>query len=86
MTVTNNRSLSTDGIITQHLFRKTMITMLFAELAGRVTAIIDGILAGGFLGESALAASGLGSLYYSVASIISGILMTGSTNLCTNAI
>lgn len=86
MAVANNRSLSTDGIITKHLFRKTMITMLFAELAGGVTAIIDGILAGGFLGESALAASGLGSPYYSVASIISGILMTGSTNLCTNAI
>lgn len=43
MTVANNRSLSTDGIITKHLFRKTMITMLFAELAGGVTAIIDGI-------------------------------------------
>ncbi len=78
--------LSTDGVIIEGLFQKTMITMVVAELSSGATAIIDGILVGRFLGETALAVSGLGAPYYSVASIVSGILMVGSTNMCTKAI
>ncbi|MBR3391776.1 MAG: ATP-binding protein [Firmicutes bacterium] len=75
-----------DGAITRKLFRKTMLTMLIAELSGALTAIIDGILTGRYLGATGLAACGLGAPYYSIASIISGLLMVGSTNLCTKAI
>ena len=81
-----SNGLSSDGAITRRLFQKTMITMLVAELSGGATAIIDAILVGRYLGTTALAVSGLGSPYYSVASIVSGILMVGSTNLCTKAI
>ena len=84
--IKQKNSLSADGAITRSLFRKTMLTMLVAELSGGATAIIDGILTGRFLGTAALAVSGLGAPYYSVASIVSGILMVGSTNLCTRAI
>lgn len=80
----NNRE--PDGVIARSLFQKTMVTMLIAELSGAFTAIVDGIITGRFLGGSALAAAGLGAPYYSIASIISGILMVGCTNLCTNAI
>ena len=80
------KSNAADGVIVRTLFQKTMVTMLIAELSGALTAIIDGILTGRYLGGTALAACGLGAPYYSVASIISGILMVGSTNLCTNAI
>ena len=80
------RQLTADGAITRKLFQKTMITMLIAELSGGATAIIDGILTGRFLGSAALAVSGLGAPYYSIASIISGILMVCSTNLCTKAV
>ena len=80
------QKLSADGAITKSLFQKTMITMLIAELSGGATAIIDGILTGRYLGAAGLAVSGLGSPYYSIASIVSGILMVGSTNLCTRAI
>lgn len=89
MSMKRNRSKGsaiTDGAITKNLFQKTMLTMLVAELSGGTTAIIDGILTGRFLGAQALAVSGLGSPYYSVVSIVSGILMVGSTNLCTRAI
>ena len=75
-----------DGAIIRKLFRKTMLTMLIAELSGAVTAIIDGILTGRYLGATGLAACGLGAPYFSIASIISGILMVGSTNLCTKAL
>ena len=78
--------LPVDGAIARSLFRKALMTMLVAELANGATAIIDGILTGRFLGGTALAVSGLGSPYYSVASIVSGLLMVGCTNLCTKAI
>ncbi len=81
-----NKNSTTESAITRKLFQKAMLTMLVAELSGAVTAIIDGILTGSFLGSTALAACGLGAPYYSIASIISGILMVGCTNLCTRAI
>ncbi len=63
-----------------------MLTMLIAELSGAGTAIIDGIITGRFLGSTSLAAHGIGSPYFSIASIISGILMVGSTAMCTRSI
>lgn len=73
--------------ITAPLYRKAMLTMLIAELTASVTAIIDFMLAGRFLGGTALAAAGLGaSPYFSIASVISCLLMVGSTNRCTRAV
>ena len=63
-----------------------MLTMLIAELSGAGTAIIDGIITGRFLGSTSLAAHGIGSPYFSIASIISGILMVGCTAMCTRSI
>ncbi|MBO4836298.1 MAG: ATP-binding protein [Clostridia bacterium] len=78
--------ITPQSAITGKLFQKAMLTMLVAELSGAVTAMIDGALTGRYLGNTALAACGLGSPYYSIASVISGVLMVGSTGLCTNAI
>ena len=75
-----------DGVIARTLFQKTMLTMLIAELSSAFTAIADGVIIGQFLGPSALAASGLSSPYYSIAAIVSGLIMVGSTNLCTKAV
>lgn len=86
MKAKENHILSTDGVIAKRLFQRTMLTMFIAELSGGVTAIIDGVLVGRFLGAASLAVCGLGAPYFSIASIISGILMVGSTNLCTKAI
>ena len=72
--------------ITVKLFQNTMLTMLVAELSGAFTAIIDGIITGQFLGPVSLAAFGIGTPYFSIASIMSGILMVGSTAMCTRAI
>lgn len=75
-----------DDSITRKLFQSTMLTMLMAELSGAVTAIIDGAITGRFLGSTALAAFGIGTPYFSIASIVSGILMVGSTAMCTRAV
>ncbi len=74
------------GNITKKLFQSAMLTMLIAELSGAGTAIIDGIITGHYLGSTSLAAHGIGSPYFSIASIISGILMVGSTAMCTRSI
>lgn len=79
-------NLKSSGGITTVLFRRAMLTMLIAELSGAVTAVIDSMLTGRFLGGVALAAFGLGGPYFSVASIVSGVLMVGSTDRCTRAI
>lgn len=75
-----------DRAMTARLFQRTMITMVIAELTGALTALIDSVLTGRFLGETALAAFGLGGPYFSIASILSGVLTVGSTNLITKAI
>ncbi|MBO4383912.1 MAG: ATP-binding protein [Clostridia bacterium] len=72
--------------ITARLFQNAMLTMLVAELSGAFTAVIDGIITGQFLGPVSLAAFGIGTPYFSIASIVSGILMVGSTAMCTRAI
>lgn len=72
--------------ITIRLFQNAMLTMLVAELSGAFTAIIDGMVTGRWLGPGALAAFGVGTPYFSIASIISGILMVGCTAICTRAV
>ena len=76
---------SREQYITRKLFQNTMLTMLVAELSNAVAAVIDGVVTGAFLGPTSLAAYGIGGPYFSIASILSGILMVGSTMLCTRA-
>lgn len=83
MKISNNK---TESAIIRKLFASTVITMLITELTGSVSAVVDGIITGQFLGSTSLAASGLGAPYFSVACIISMMLMVGSTSRCTNAI
>lgn len=75
-----------EDALTVRLFQNTMLTMLTAELSGAFSAIIDGVITGQFLGSIGLAACGVGTPYFSIASIISGILMVGCTALCTRAV
>ena len=79
------KALRSDAIV-RSLFQRTMVTMVIAELSGALSAVIDGIITGHFLGPVELAAFGVGTPYYSIASIISGVLMIGCTAMCTNAV
>lgn len=67
--------------ITRKMFRGATIVLTVAELSGAATALIDGILTARFLGEHSLAAQGIASPYFSLACIISGILMVGCQNI-----
>ena len=79
-------SVALSRSMTSSQFQKTMVTMVIAELSGALTAIIDAILVGQYLGGASLAAVGLATPYFSIASIVSGMLMVGCSNLCTNAL
>ena len=81
-----SKSRNRGEALTVRLFQNTMLTMMTAELSGALSAIIDGIITGRFLGSDGLAACGVGAPYFSVASIISGILMVGCTAMCTRAV
>jgi Na+-driven multidrug efflux pump len=74
------------GFITKNIFQKTVITMMVAELAGAIQAVVDGIVVGRFIGQTGLAAFGVETPYFSISNIINGILVVGSTAMFTRAV
>ena len=80
-----SKTAKNDSII-RRLFQTTMITMMIAELSGALSSLIDGIITGFSLGQIELATVGVCLPYFSILSIISGILMIGCTAMCTSAI
>ena len=72
--------------ITKKMFFNTMIVLIIAELTGAFTCIIDGLITSRCLGNDAMAAFGIANSYFSVVSIISGILLVGCQSLCIGTI
>lgn len=60
--------------------------IILMELAGAVTYIIDGIVTSRFLGSTALAASGMTGICFTIVAIISGVLSAGTQQLCCNEV
>ena len=60
--------------------------IVLMELAGAVTYIIDGIITSRFLGSTALAASGMTGICFTILAIISGVFSAGTQQLCCNDI
>lgn len=81
-----NTKVAKNDTIIRKLFQTTMITMMIAELSGALSSVIDGLITGFSLGQIELAALGVCLPYYSILSIISGILMIGCSAMCTSAI
>lgn len=73
------------SFFTRKLFQRAVITMMIAELSNTVSAVVDSIITGRFLGETDLAAAGLGAPYYSIVAFIGGIMLVGCANMCTRA-
>lgn len=70
------------------IVRKLLINSAFGimlmEIAGAITYIIDGIVTSRFIGDTALAASGMTGLCFTILAIISGIISAGAQQLCCN--
>lgn len=70
------------------MVRKLLINSAFGimlmEIAGAITYIIDGIVTSRFIGDTALAASGMTGLCFTILAIISGIISAGAQQLCCN--
>ncbi len=75
-----------EAFMIRKLFRNAVLTMILAELFNALAAVIDGIVTGRALGATALAACGIGAPYFSVVSVISGVLMVGATAMSTRAV
>ena len=56
------------------------------EVAGSVANIIDGIITSHFLGSTALAASGMMGICFTVLAVISGVFSAGTQQICCNEI
>lgn len=74
------------SILLRQLFRSTFITMTLVELSNTVSCVVDGLVTGRLLGGEQMAAYGLAAPYFSIASIVSGILMVGGQNLCAKCL
>lgn len=78
-----NHPTNEDSILRSQIINAAFGIMLM-ELAGAVTYIIDGIITSRFLGSTALAASGMTGICFTVLAIISGVLSTGTQQICCN--
>lgn len=64
-------------IIIGKMLRNAAFGIILMEIAGAITYIIDGIMTSRFLGDIALAASGIASVSYTILAIISGVISAG---------
>ncbi len=81
--MSNQKRLSTAIIRKQ--FAGTFMVMTMVELANAVTALIDGLMTARLLGPTEMAADGLTQPYFTVATIISGMLMVSCQTICAKS-
>lgn len=74
------------NIIIGKMLRNAALGIILMEISGAVTYIIDGIMTSRFLGDSALAATGIASVSYTILAIISGIISAGGQKICCGEI
>lgn len=56
--------------------------IVLMEIAGAVTYILDGIFTSRFIGDTALAASGIASVSFTILAIVSGVISSGAQKIC----
>lgn len=74
------------NIIIGKMLRDAAFGIILMEIAGAITYIIDGIMTSRFLGDFALAASGIASVSYTILAIISGVISAGGQKICCSEI
>ena len=67
-------------------FFDTMAVMTMVELANALSSMVDGMMAGRLLGAVELAAFGIADPYYTIAAVISGVLMVSCQTMCARSI
>ena len=75
----------TSSVIYKQFFG-AMIVMTMMELAHAAATLVDGAMAGRLLGAKELAALGICTPYYSIAAVISGVLMTSCQTMCARSV
>lgn len=73
-------------LIVRKMFRNAVLGIIVAEISNAITTFIDATVTGRFLGETALAATSMAAICYTIAAIFSGILSGGSQKIATSKI
>jgi len=74
------------SVLLRQLFKSTFFTMFLVELSNTISCVVDGLVTSRLLGGIQMAAYGMAAPYFSIASIISGILMVGGQTMCAKCI
>ena len=75
--------MRSDKKLLQKIFNSSLGTIILSELAFSVCSVIDGILSGQYLGDTALAAIGICAPFPSILAVFSGILSAGCQARCS---
>lgn len=75
-----------DNSILRSQIKSAAFGIVLMELAGAITYIIDGIITSRFLGSTALAASGMTGICFTILAIISGVLSSGAQQICCSEV
>ncbi len=72
------------------IIRKMLVSSAFgivlAEVSGAATNVIDGVVTSRFLGSTALAATGMGNICYTILAVLSGILAGGAQSVASKKV
>ena len=84
MEVTKTNKSQPEGEIIRRLFHRTVGGVMLSATAATVSALIDGIVTGKYLGTDSMAAYGLVSPLFCIVFAISGVLSGGAQVICAN--
>lgn len=80
----SKNGLAKNRKIIQRMLLNAAFGITLMEISGAVTYIIDGIITSRYLGSTALAASGMSGICFTILAIVSGVIAAGSQQLYCN--
>lgn len=78
------RKQKNDKTVLSMMFWSAFVTSAIIEFAAVGSGLIDGLVISKMLGPASMAAEGIAHPYFSIAGVISGMLMVGMQTLCTS--
>lgn len=75
---------TSNSTVISMMFWSAFITSSIIEFAAVGSGLIDGLVISKMLGPDSMAAEGIAHPYFSIAGVISGMLMVGMQTMCTS--
>lgn len=84
--LSNKTTTASQKALLRNMLNNAAFAIILMEIAGAITNNIDGVITSQFLGSTALAASGMSGICFTIFAIISGVLSAGAQQLCCNEV